>query len=174
MAKKFPEDFEKDINANKHAVLTQIGLLVQGDAKRLCPVDTGRLRKSIDYTIEGDMVYIGSDVEYAADIEYGTGRIRVGTPENPIKSAPGHVGYRPFLRAAVFQNRHRIDKLIQQGILAERPPSPSAFESAVGEGVSAIKAIKKFNRKLKPKRGARLGNRVRAGIAKIIKGELSK
>lgn len=49
-----------------------IGLLAEGYAKRLCPVDTGRLRNSITHTTDGKDVYIGTNVEYAKVVELGT------------------------------------------------------------------------------------------------------
>lgn len=82
--------------------LEKIGLVAEGYAKRLCPVDTGRLRNSIthatasypgigtyqdndgnvfnDATVDGtpekNAVYIGTNVEYAPYIELGTTRTK--------------------------------------------------------------------------------------------------
>ena len=53
-------------------------LRVEGDAKRLCPVDTGRLRSSITTTRGYDrgncVATIGTNVEYAPYVEFGTGQ----------------------------------------------------------------------------------------------------
>lgn len=46
--------------------LEKIGLVAEGYAKKLTPVDTGRLRNSITHEVDGNDVYIGSNVEYAA------------------------------------------------------------------------------------------------------------
>lgn len=55
--------------------LETIGLAAEGYAKRLAPVDTGRLRNSISHTHDGkDTVYIGTNVEYAPYLEFGTSR----------------------------------------------------------------------------------------------------
>ena len=53
------------------AALEAIGLSAEGDAKALCPVDTGRLRNSITHQVnEGEKaVYIGTNVEYAVYVE---------------------------------------------------------------------------------------------------------
>lgn len=110
--KKFPEDFIKDLEAAKNAALPEIGALISGEAKRLCPVDTGRLRRSIGYSVDENSVSIGTNVEYAPDVEFGTTRIIVGTIENPRKAR--HVGYMPFLRPAIFQNKERIVKSINK------------------------------------------------------------
>lgn len=51
-------------------------LAVDGAAKRGCPVDTGRLRSSIQNTVQlegSDVVgYVGSDVSYAIFVHEGT------------------------------------------------------------------------------------------------------
>lgn len=54
--------------------LEKVGLVAEGYAKRLCPVDTGRLRNSITHQINDSekSVYIGTNVEYAPHVELGT------------------------------------------------------------------------------------------------------
>lgn len=56
--------------------LTRIGSQAEGYAKDLCPVDTGNLRNSITNApdLEEKAVYIGTNVEYAADVELGTSK----------------------------------------------------------------------------------------------------
>lgn len=51
--------------------LEQIGMLAEGHAKALCPVDTGRLRNSITHQVDSGepAVYIGTNVEYAVFVE---------------------------------------------------------------------------------------------------------
>ena len=56
------------------AALEAIGLQAEGYAKMACPVDTGRLRNSISHAVDGDAVYIGTNVEYAPYVEMGTRR----------------------------------------------------------------------------------------------------
>ena len=55
-------------------------LKVETQAKRLCPVDTGRLRSSITHDVERDsrglVGFVGSNVEYAPHVELGTRRQR--------------------------------------------------------------------------------------------------
>lgn len=61
------------------AFMLKKGLQVEVRAKRLCPVDTGRLRASITSALEedGDTIkaVIGTDVEYAPYVEFGTVRM---------------------------------------------------------------------------------------------------
>lgn len=64
--------------------LYALGLRVQSTAKRLCPVDTGRLRSSIQTTPPFDdegtiTVSIGTNVEYAKFVHDGT-RYMAGRP----------------------------------------------------------------------------------------------
>lgn len=87
-----PKKIEQDLNEFlsdapqilKDKVL-QLGLRVEKHAKRLCPVDTGRLRSSIEARrINRNTVFVGTWVNYAEYVEFGTMRNRP----------------RPFLRPA--------------------------------------------------------------------------
>lgn len=55
---------------------------VERAAKRLCPVDTGRLRSSITHDPDlrrdeqGLYGVVGTNVEYAPHVEFGTSRMR--------------------------------------------------------------------------------------------------
>ena len=56
--------------------LQALGIDVQNQARRFCPVDTGRLRSSIQHQMgedaQGPYVVIGTNVEYAPYVEFGT------------------------------------------------------------------------------------------------------
>ena len=56
--------------------LEAIGLTAETYAKQETPVDTGRLRNSISHAVDGEAVYIGSNVEYAPYVELGTSRAK--------------------------------------------------------------------------------------------------
>ena len=50
--------------------LEKVGQVAEGYAKRICPVDTGRLRNSITHAVDGSQsVVIGTNVEYAEPVE---------------------------------------------------------------------------------------------------------
>ena len=51
--------------------LEAIGLTAEGHAKNETPVDTGRLRNSINYATDDEAAYIGTNVEYAPYVELG-------------------------------------------------------------------------------------------------------
>ena len=51
--------------------LEAIGLAAEGHAKKITPVDTGRLRNSISHATDDEAAYIGTNVEYAPYVELG-------------------------------------------------------------------------------------------------------
>ena len=72
---------EKAIKNN----LTNTVLKIERKAKQSTVVDTGRLRASIDHNITGTSAVIGTNVEYAPFIEYGTSRMKGRHMEGSIK-----------------------------------------------------------------------------------------
>lgn len=72
------------------ADLNRVGLKVQNEARKLAPVDTGRLRSSIMMTpgedAKGPFVDIGTNVVYAPMVEFGT----------------AHSAAQPFMRPALL------------------------------------------------------------------------
>ena len=63
------------------AIVQTIVLEIESDAKLLCPVDTGTLRRSIQAStpmVMGTRVtaHVGTDVTYAPHIEFGRGTVR--------------------------------------------------------------------------------------------------
>ena len=55
----------------KNRGLEAIGLTAEGHAKNETPVDTGRLRNSINHATDDEAAYIGTNVEYAPYVELG-------------------------------------------------------------------------------------------------------
>ena len=60
------------------AALEAIGGQAEAYAKEDCPVDTGRLRNSISHASDDDTAYIGTNVEYAPEVELLDRKHRVG------------------------------------------------------------------------------------------------
>ena len=56
--------------------LEAIGLTAEGHAKKITPVDTGRLRNSISHATDDEAAYIGTNVEYAPYVETGSPTIK--------------------------------------------------------------------------------------------------
>ena len=101
------------------AGLTRVAMKIEGDAKELSPVDSGRLRGSITYKIQGSgsspqspavvmdavsnspdkfTAHIGTNVEYGQHVEYGTKRS----------------GAQPFMRPALDRNRKPAQKIFSE------------------------------------------------------------
>ena len=76
MIKSNVDEYLKQVDAAKARGLEAVGLTAERYAKALCPVDTGRLRNSISHAVEGDSVYIGTNVEYAVYVEKGTRKMQ--------------------------------------------------------------------------------------------------
>ena len=86
-----------------YTALEKCGLIAEGYAKRLCPVDTGRLRNSITHTTRsepGPVAYIGTNVEYAPYVELGTSRTKA----------------QPYLRPAIADHVDEYKQIIQNDL----------------------------------------------------------
>lgn len=67
---------KKELQKALLVALEKCGLLAEGYAKKLCPVDTGGLRNSIAHAVAENeqAAYIGTNVTYAPNVELGTVR----------------------------------------------------------------------------------------------------
>lgn len=80
-------------------------------AKKICPVDTGRLRASIKFRIEKGRLILGAYTDYASYVEFGTPMMVKAhgphDPKSPVKSwkalkKRGGMGQMmPFIRPAI-------------------------------------------------------------------------
>lgn len=79
-------DNSKEVSAEIKAALLRglekCGLVAEGYAKKLCPVDTGNLRNSITHVVDegGDAVYIGTNSEYGAYVIHKRNLAQAFTP----------------------------------------------------------------------------------------------
>ena len=96
-------DNSKEVSDNiKSALLRGLetcGLVAEGYAKKLAPVDTGNLRNSITHEVDDGepAAYIGTNVEYAPYQELGT-----------INMAA-----QPFLKPAVADHANEFRKIFE-------------------------------------------------------------
>lgn len=70
----YKDNSEQVLSAMEKAIkngLEAIGLTAEGHAKKITPVDTGRLRNSISHATDDEAAYIGTNVEYAPYVELG-------------------------------------------------------------------------------------------------------
>lgn len=102
------------------------GLAAEGYAKKLAPVDTGNLRNSISHKVDpdGQIVYIGTNAEYAAYVELGTGRYAEGGRPTPwvYKDDKGNYHWtagnpaQPYLAPAVKDHADQYRKILEQAL----------------------------------------------------------
>lgn len=85
-SKKVLSEFEKQLNMG----LESVGVTAERYAKKECPVDTGRLRNSIAYSVQGNDVYIGTNVVYAPQVEFRDIAHRTGKAHFLKDSALNH------------------------------------------------------------------------------------
>lgn len=105
--------------------------LVEGEAKRKAPKDTGELRRSIESKVEnngeGVQGIIFSPLEYAPYIEYGTGLFaeKGGRADVPWfyvdDEGKGHltkgIHPHPYMRPALNEQKNKIKDILKEGLL---------------------------------------------------------
>lgn len=101
-------------------------LMVERDAKILCPVGMGELRNSITHEVEDGVGIVGSNLEYAPYVHQGTGIYAIhgdGRKDRwTYQDAEGNwhstIGQQPnpFLQKALDMNQEEIEKMIQQKV----------------------------------------------------------
>lgn len=105
--------------------LEKIGLKVEDYAKNLCPVDTGNLRNSITHVVDEQesAAIIGTDSEYGAYVELGTGIYAEGGGGRPTpwvyQDAKGNWHYtrgnkaQPFLKPAAADHASQYREILE-------------------------------------------------------------
>lgn len=122
-------DNSKEISAEIKAALLRglekCGLVAEGYAKKLCPVDTGNLRNSITHVVDEQepAAIIGTDNEYAAYVELGTGIYAEGGGGRPTpwvyQDAKGNWHYtrgnkaQPFLKPVAADHAIQYRKILE-------------------------------------------------------------
>lgn len=111
----------EELDTTIHNALVRCGREASTRAQLLAPVDNGMLRQSITYKVNGDEVQIGTDVEYAAYVELGTGKYYPGGRKTPWTYQDGdgkwHMTYgqraQPFLKPAIEDNLEQYQAIIK-------------------------------------------------------------
>ena len=123
---QFTDNSKEVLEAMQQAAvraLEKCGLTAEGYAKKLCPVDTGNLRNGITHTVDEEepAAYIGSEVEYAAYVELGTGKYVSGGRPTPwvYQDEKGNwhrtngQKAQPYLKPAVADHANTYRKIIE-------------------------------------------------------------
>ena len=126
---KFTDNSEKALDEFKSAVrraLERCGSQAEGYAKDLTPVNTGRLRNSISHTVDVNddesAAYIGTNLEYAAYVELGTGIYTSGGSPTPWVYQDDNGNWhwtrgnhaQPFLKPAVADHAQTYRNIIKE------------------------------------------------------------
>lgn len=113
-------------NLDVSKALNRACLVVENEAKRLCPVDTGDLRSSITHEVHNDVGIVGTNKEYAPYVEFGTGIFAVeGNGRNTPWSYQDDKGEwhttvgqkpQPFLETAIQTKKKLVIKVFNDEI----------------------------------------------------------
>ena len=122
-------DNSKEVSGAIHAALLRglekCGLVAEGYAKKMCPVDTGNLRNSITHVVDEQepAAIIGTDSEYGTYVELGTGIYAEGGGGRPTpwvyQDAKGNWHYtrgnkaQPFLKPAAADHAIQYRKILE-------------------------------------------------------------
>lgn len=93
-------DIADYIGNNFADIIGQGAETVCESAKSFCPVDTGRLKSSINVQLSGNSAVISADVEYASYVEFGTSKMSA----------------KPYLVPALLSNKQDILSAIAEMI----------------------------------------------------------
>ena len=122
----------ENLSAGLYNALQEAGEIVRKDAvmniRNNKSVDTGRLMGSITVNVEGNTAEIGTNVEYAPYVEFGTGTKGDKSVAHTTRKSwtyysggqffttSGHAP-QPFLVPAFKNNRDKIKQLIRQAVM---------------------------------------------------------
>lgn len=110
---------KKDLDKYLERALAKACAVVQRTAREKAPSDTGNLRRSIDFDVEGNEGVVFSNAEYAPYVEVGTG---IHSTKGNGRKTPwvyeGSHGWvttsgnkpQPFLEPAAMENQSEIAK----------------------------------------------------------------
>lgn len=77
--------FKRELEQRIKQKLGESAAYVEREAKEIVPRKTGTLARSINHDVDGNRAVVGSNIEYAPHVEYGTAKM----------------GAKPFLRPAL-------------------------------------------------------------------------
>lgn len=119
---RLPKKLRETVKAKEHAnrVLEAVALEAEARAKRLAPVDHGRLRASIEGGVDEEGGFLKAQTDYAAFQEFGTTTRGSQTDPGPTPpwyqhgGRPGGVPAKPFLRPAVQSLRGQVGDIVKR------------------------------------------------------------
>lgn len=126
MSVEFRDNSKEVLAALREAAtraLEKCGIAAEGFAKKAVPVDTGNLRNSISHKVDEKekVVYIGTNSEYGAYVELGTGKYYKGGRQDPwvYQDEEGRWHHtngqraQPYLKPAVADHKQTYNNIIK-------------------------------------------------------------
>lgn len=126
MSVEFRDNSKEVLAALREAAtraLEKCGIAAEGFAKKAVPVDTGNLRNSISHKVDEKekVVYIGTNSEYGAYVELGTGKYYKGGRQDPwvYQDEDGRWHHtngqraQPYLKPAVADHKQTYKNIIK-------------------------------------------------------------
>lgn len=126
MSVEFRDNSKEVLAALREAAtraLEKCGIAAEGFAKKAVPVDTGNLRNSISHKVDEKekVVYIGTNSEYGAYVELGTGKYYKGGRQDPwvYQDEEGRWHHtngqraQPYLKPAVADHKQTYKNIIK-------------------------------------------------------------
>lgn len=105
------EAFKAAMRTGVEAAVEKIGMQAERNVMMLAPVDTGRLRGSINHESSGDTAYVGTNVEYAPYVEMGHHQWQSGRWVPP----------QPYLKPGVMDHMDEYRQIAINEIKAHLP-----------------------------------------------------
>lgn len=126
MSVEFRDNSKEVLAALREAATRAVekcGIAAEGFAKKAVPVDTGNLRNSISHKVDEKekVVYIGTNSEYGAYVELGTGKYYKGGRQDPwvYQDEEGRWHHtngqraQPYLKPAVADHKQTYKNIIK-------------------------------------------------------------
>lgn len=118
------DNSDKVIKATNEQItkaLEECGLLAEGYAKLLCPVDTGALRNSVTHQVWKDEMHVGTALEYGIYVEMGTGKYVPGGRKTPwvyvddegVAHRTEGMAPRPFIKPSIADHISEYKQVIK-------------------------------------------------------------
>lgn len=118
-----------DVSASTQKALLRAGGVFEKAAKDCCPVDTGHLRDSIHTEAkDANTVSVGTNMDYAAYVEYGTGPKGDSSVPHTTKKfwryqdedGNWHTSHgqppQPYMRTAFSENKDKAVEAVKESI----------------------------------------------------------
>ena len=106
-------DLRRYTQEQAESMIREATVTIEAQAKLLAPVDMGGLRNSISGQSSGLIGTVGTNVHYAAHVEYGTRPHAINSAVHIPRVGFRYIGMHPGTRAQPFM-RPALDSVVKQ------------------------------------------------------------